>query len=93
VSKIICESPCFDGWLGPPAAAKGIGIRLAALAAADAARTLRRVGDDKFVDMARAYPANAESDDYRAVISTPSPARDIVQTDAIFRQPYCLSPP
>jgi hypothetical protein len=49
----ICKSPWFDGWLesAPPAAAKCKGRKLTAAAAA--ARTLRRVGNDEFVDTAR----------------------------------------
>src|ERR1043166_10322232 len=52
VSNAIGESPEFDGWLGPPAAAQRMGRRLTAPAAAEAARTLRRVGNEKFTDMA-----------------------------------------
>src|SRR5262245_8499983 len=50
VSKAICESPWFDGWLGSPAAARRMGKRVTAATAAEAASTLRRVGDDECVD-------------------------------------------
>ena len=48
----ICASPWSEGWLGRacPAAARCLGSRLTAPAAAEAARRLRRVGDD---DIAR----------------------------------------
>src|SRR5215475_3836674 len=47
----ICKSPCFDCWLGRalPAAARCMGRRLAALAAA--ARSLRRVGENECAGM------------------------------------------
>src|SRR5262245_7626043 len=50
----ILESPCFGGWLerASPAPAQCSGRRLTAPAAAEAARTLRRVGGDEFLDMA-----------------------------------------
>src|ERR1700751_309982 len=45
VSKTIGESPRCEGRLGPPAAAKCMGTRPNAPAAAEVARTLRRVTD------------------------------------------------
>src|ERR1700737_2555344 len=52
----IGESPWFDGWLvgvspAAAAAASCAGSRLTAPAAAEPARTLRRVGDDDTADM------------------------------------------
>jgi hypothetical protein len=51
VSNVICESPCFDGWFEPAAAAKRMGSRLMAPPAAETARTVRRLGDEEFVGM------------------------------------------
>src|SRR5262245_1874850 len=55
----ILESPCFDLWLGraPPCAAKCVGRRLTTLAAAEAARTLRRVVEE-LVDMTSLLGSN-----------------------------------
>jgi len=49
----ILESPCLESWLerASPAATQCGGRRLTALAPAEAARTLRRVGDDESLDM------------------------------------------
>src|SRR5262249_57929520 len=46
-------SPCFEGWpeRAPLCAATCMGRKLTAPAAAETARTLRRVGDVEFLDM------------------------------------------